>query len=266
MKMAMLGMALLLGAAVPGQANSPRPFQRGTPVTLVGEISSQPRNAMFTREGKMQVAVGPEKVDHTLHMEDAKLYGPEGREIAISDLRDKWWVRANGTLMDDPRRIRVTRLEVLAHDWEGYRKSADWKQDWERGYVQTRVGKQQIYSTTRVFPQGTRVVLVGKVSSQPRDVAFAHEEKMQVAVGSDQTDFTLHLDGAELRGLQGEEIGVSDLRDKMWIRAEGMVMDDSRRIQVTRLEVTGGEHPLWGLFYAPGGIRSAGSATPAGAR
>lgn len=263
MKTVILGVALMLGTTLPGQARSPRPFRQGTPVTVVGEISSQPRNATFAREGKMQVAVGAEKVDHTLHLENAKLYGSKGQEIAISDLRDQWWVRANGTLMEDPRRIHVTRLEVIAHDWDGYRKSAAWKPGWERGYVQTKAGEKQIYPTTRVFPRGTYVVLIGRISSQPRDVAFAHEEKMQVAVGRDRTDFTLHLDGADLRGLQGEEIGVSDLRDKMWVRAEGTVMGDSRRIQVTRLELMGAEHPLAGLFYAPGSIRSTNPAPPA---
>jgi hypothetical protein len=235
--LALAAAAGLAGAAM-SQTVAPQPFAKDTPVVIVGEISSQPKSLLFGYEGKMQVAVGPQRTDHTLHLNNARMFDETGREIAKSDLKDRWWVRAEGRVMNDPRRIDVTRLTVLGRDAQAFRVSPEYRAGVEHGYLQTVAGaRQETLPGVRLFPQGTRVEVVGVISSQPRDVGVTHEKKMQVAIGPQRTDYTLHFDDARLYGLTGQEISGDDFRDRMWVRAEGEVMDDSRRIKVHRLEI-----------------------------
>lgn len=247
--------ALLLGLTCARSEAAPRrEFREGMPVVVVGEISSQPRDAGVAHERKMQVTVGPKRVDHTLHLDGAKLFGPKGEEIAVSDLMDKWWVRAEGTIMDDPRRIKVSRLQVIARDQSAFRGTDYFHTGWEHGYVEAVAGTRQKFGSTKPFDQGDQVVLIGEVSSQPRDVRVAHEQKMQAAVGPERTEYTLHTDDAKIWDAHHREFALSDIQDKMWVRAEGRVMDDGRRIQVKRLHVLGKD---WAA------VRAAGFARPA---
>jgi hypothetical protein len=210
----------------------------GTPVVIVGQISSQPRDAGIVVEEKMQVAVGPQRTDYTLHLSDARMRDAAGQEIAKSALKDKWWVRATGTIMDDPRRIKVTDLQVLGHDDAAFRRSAHYRPETAHGSVQAVAGARQELSA-RLYPEGTSVVIVGEISSQPRDAGVVVEEKMQVAVGPQRTDYTLHLSDARMRDAAGQEIAKSGLQDKWWVRATGTIMDDARRIKVMDLQVLG---------------------------
>jgi len=231
--------AAAMAASASAQEIGARPIEKGTPVVIIGEVSSQPRDFGFFNERKMQVAVGPEKVDHTLHLRDAKFFDPQGREIAKSDFQDKWWVRAEGVVMSDPRRIDVKRIVVLGKDYNAFRQSAYFRPDFERGFVMAErvAGSREVLPSTRVFAPGTPVQLLAPISSQPKDAGVATEEKMQVAIGPDKTDYTLHFKNATMIGLDGKELTARDLRDRMWVRAYGKVMDDSRRIEVDRLEL-----------------------------
>ncbi len=217
-------------------ADHERSFKQGTPVVLVGVISSQPRDAGVAVEDKMQVAIGPDRVDHTLHFKDVRIVGPAGEELAKSDLKDKTWVRAEGVTMDDPRRIRVSALRVLGSSPEAYRSSSFFRTGWNEGYVVLN-NSGQPRASTKPFQQGEGVVLLAPISSQPRNAGVTVENKMQVAVGAERTDYTLHLEDAVISGPGGQEMAKSDLRDRMWVRAEGAVMDDARRIKVSRLQV-----------------------------
>lgn len=90
--------------------------------------------------------------------------------------------------------------------------------------------------TTPLLPEGTPVVVVGQVSSPPK--GELNEQKMQVAVGRSRTDYTLHFgDAYVLKGPNGEEIDEDAFDDGQWVRAEGRVMDDSRRIKVSRVRL-----------------------------
>ena len=44
--------------------------------------------------------------------------------IAKSALHRGWWVRAEGTVLDDPRRIKVAKLHVIGKDTASFRQSA----------------------------------------------------------------------------------------------------------------------------------------------
>jgi len=242
MKQAMFYAAALavgLAASPAARADHERAFGEGTPVAIVGEISSQPKNAGFAHESKLQVAVGPGKKDHTLHIKDAKIFNANGKELFKSDLVDKMWIRAEGTVMNDSRRIKVTRMTVLGRDFQAFRNSPYYQTAFDQGYVEQVAGSRQVFTSTEPARDGTPVVVVGAISSAPKKAKIVNEGKMQVAVGPDKTDYTLHISDAKIYDSAGRELAKSDLTDEMWVRAEGTMMDDPRRIKVTRLEVVG---------------------------
>jgi hypothetical protein len=51
------------------------------------------------------------------------MLGLDGKEVFASGLRDRMWIRAEGTVMDDSRRIKVEHLQVIAADDETFRAS-----------------------------------------------------------------------------------------------------------------------------------------------
>lgn len=249
--------ALVLGLAASAGAQTVerQTWTEGTPVVVVGRVTSKPKTLLnIAHEHKMQVGVGPRRTDYTLHLSDAKIFDQAGREMAISDLRSDWWVRAEGTVMDDPKRIKVSRLEVAGADAPGFAKSQFYRSGFEQGYVMRAENRPVAGGTAGRFAEGTPVVVVGEVTSQPRDAGIVVENKMQVGIGPEKTDYTLHLGDAKLSGIHGEEIGKSGLKDRMWVRAEGTVMDDPRRIKASRLQVVGKDLPglKQSAFYRPG--------------
>ena len=52
-----------------------------------------------------------------------------------NDIADKMWVRAEGTVMDDQRRIQVSRMQVLGEDAGAYRQGVYFQAGHERGYL-----------------------------------------------------------------------------------------------------------------------------------
>lgn len=245
-----LAFALTLGLAVALTAKEETPsYTEGTPVVVLGMVSSQPRDAGFVNEKKMQVAVGPQKTDYTLHLADAKLFGFHGTEIGISDLQDKMWVRAEGTVMDDSRRVKVNRMQVIGMNVPTLEQTSYRRSGYNHGYVMATGSP----ATPAMFREGRRVAVVGRVSSPPKGAL--DEKKMQVAVGPAKTDYTLHFADAQLIGLAGQKIDEDGFDDGQWVRAEGTVMDDSRRIKVDRVQIIGEKGApnfASSIFHRPG--------------
>jgi hypothetical protein len=135
-----------LAAAALAQTTQPIVFAKGTPVVIVGEISSRPHAvAVVSRESRMQVDVGQDKTPFTLHIRSAQMNDIDGRKIAKSDLHTHWWVRAEGTVMDDARRIKVAKLQVLGKDGVAFSQSAAWRPDQSHGYIEAVAGTRQTY-------------------------------------------------------------------------------------------------------------------------
>ncbi|MGV3721527.1 MAG: hypothetical protein ACO1SX_11515 [Actinomycetota bacterium] len=106
-------LAILVPAVAAADQVTHTRLPEGTPVVIVGRVSSPPSGAIG--EQKMQVALGPSRVDYTLHFGDASvLKGPNGEEIDEDAFDDGQWVRAEGRIMDDPRRIMVSRARIVS--------------------------------------------------------------------------------------------------------------------------------------------------------
>lgn len=132
--------ALALGLVGSAQARhgSTAPYKEGTPVAIVGQVTSAPKKVAGVVQKHFQIALGPSKADtYTLHINDAALSDLGGAKMAPSDLDDKQWVRAEGTIMDDPHRIKVSRLEVIARDDVSVKKTKYFRTGFDRGYIET---------------------------------------------------------------------------------------------------------------------------------
>lgn len=141
-----LGLGLTATAISAAPRRAAVQYPEGTRVVIVGRISSQPRNVTVAHERKMQVSVGPNRTDYTLHLNDARITGPNGGVAQVSDLRDRWWVRAEGRVMDDPKRIDVSRVQVLSKTRDNLKGTAYYRPGMAHGYVTAVAGSRQ---TTR---------------------------------------------------------------------------------------------------------------------
>jgi hypothetical protein len=233
-------LALVLGVTLAAVAQAQAPntiprFAQGTPVVLVGEITSQPQGIIA--EEKMQVAIGPGKVDYTLHMNDAKMLGQQGQSIGADDLVDKMWVRAEGTVMDDPRRVKVTRLQVIGKDLPGLKQSAFYRPGLEQGYVMAVAGSRETFPAAGAAFVPGAMVIIGKVS----DDTGALETTRKLQVDASGNTWTLHVPkDAPVVSAAGEKISVHEIAKDQWVRAHGWQTDDLR-LRVARLENVGKE-------------------------
>jgi hypothetical protein len=146
-----LGVAASIAGAAVAQARTPavRHFPEGTWVTVVGRISSQPKNGTFVHEHKMQVSVGPHSKDYTLHLRHATIIGPNGHRAQISDMQDRWWVRAEGRVMNDPLRVMVSRMKVFRKGGDSLQGTAYYRPGKPYGYVTAVAGSRQSYPRRR---------------------------------------------------------------------------------------------------------------------
>jgi hypothetical protein len=145
-----------LAAAAAAERPIPEPLREGAPVVIVGQISSPP--AGFIGEQKMQVEVGQSRRDYSLHFNDAVIKGPNGERWDEDGLDDGQWVRAEGTIMDDPRRVRVDRLRVItAEEAQSIRDTAYYRTGYPYGYVAVLSDRDYPYAVDRyAYENGRR--------------------------------------------------------------------------------------------------------------
>jgi hypothetical protein len=218
-----------------GSPVTPASFGQGTGVVVVGRISSEPKRAL--KEQKMQVAVGPNNTDYTLHFGDAQLYGLNGQKIEYDDFDDGQWVRAEGTVMDDPRRIKVSRVQVIAPDNAAFPRSAFYRPGLGYGYVTAVAGSRETFPYTSDTRFAAPMTLIGQVSDDTG--AFNATRKIQVKSGGNE--WTLNVvDDALVRDAKGENISVHEVHKGQWIRASGWQTDDLR-MRVTSIENIGAD-------------------------
>ena len=135
----LLVVTTLLTAALASAAQAqrdrpiPEPLQEGTPVVIVGQVSHMP--GTFGGR-KVQVEVGQTRRDYTLHYRDAVIKGPSGESWGRDDIDHGQWVRAEGRVMNDPRRVWVERLRVITpEEAQTIRNTAFYRPGYPYGYV-----------------------------------------------------------------------------------------------------------------------------------
>jgi hypothetical protein len=171
-------------------------------------------------------------------MSDAPLFGLSGQRIEENDLKDKMWVRGEGFVMDDPRRIKIERLQVIAPDRPRYGETAFFRPGLDYGYVPSVAGVRQVFPVleTSVFSAGP-VTLIGRVS----DDTGSFESTRRIQVMSAGNEWTLNVpEEALVTDAKGEKISVHEIDEGQWIRATGWQTDDLR-VRVLRVENLGPE-------------------------
>jgi len=243
----MIGLAGLASLTLVSAAKADKkdlPLKEGTPIEFVGQVTSEPK----VNEQKFQVAIGPEHVDYTAHISKARMWDVKGEKIDEDGIQDKDWVHGFGWIMDDLRRIRVNTLTVVADEKTGISKTAFVSGGRSAGWL---AANGVVIENTKLL-EGQPVILVAEVTSQPNDLK--QEQKMQVKMGADTKGYTLHLKDAVIRDANGVKMDSNDLVDKTWVRAEGYIMDEPRRVHVTRLVVLGkaSDEYIAGPFFYTG--------------
>lgn len=230
------------GTAVVAQA-APR-LAENTPVVVVGEIASEPKS--IVSENKMQVAVGPAKTDYTLHLSDAKMYDNYGAVIKADKLAGKMWVRAEGAIMNDPRRIKVTRLQVIGKDMPGLKQSAFYRPGFDQGYLMAVAGSREIFPAAGgVIYTPAPLTIVGRVSDDTGPLESTR--KLQVESAGNTWTVNVPKD-TPLFDAQGKKISVHQIAKNQWIRAHGWQTDDLR-MRVARLQEIGPQEAFGATAY-----------------
>jgi len=228
----------LLGAVCIGLVGTARAehkdkaFAKNTPVVVVGVVTSEPKSV--TGEKKMQVGVGPEKHDYTLHLRGAKLFAMGGQKVDEDHFDEGMWVRAEGKVMDDPRRVQVMRLQVIGKDHPAFERSAFYHSSMGTGYVTAVAGSRE--TLTPFGPRGAMpFVVVGKVSDDTG--TFNSTRRVQVDAAGNTWTLSVPKD-ALIRDTRDKEISVHEIHDGQWVRAHGWRTGDLR-MRVERLENIG---------------------------
>jgi hypothetical protein len=228
--------AFVLGLFTSTQARDHAPlFPKDTPVLVVGEITSPPKTRLG--EQKLQVTIGPERIDYTLHFFRAEVLDVNGRALDEGAFDRGMWVRAEGRIMNDTRRVKVSRLQVIAVDRAGLIRSAFLPLGQEQGYITAVAGSRQTFvvgALATIKPAPT--VIVGRVGEdyRPQDSA---------------SGFTLQAAGATWQLQIPEEARSNNsaspaaLQPGQWARVYGWRTDDLR-LRVTRIEPIGKDADL----------------------
>ncbi|MGV3721054.1 MAG: hypothetical protein ACO1SX_09105 [Actinomycetota bacterium] len=231
----MICAAAVLSLLNPASAQDNKGFAKDTPVVVVGRISSPPSGAI--NERKMQVAIGPAKTDYTLHFRKATVLGLRGQKLDEDGLDDGMWVRAEGRMMGDPRRVEVTRVQVIAPDDKEHPRSAFYRAGYDFGYITAVAGTREIFPArpAGAAPGGAPFVIVGRVS----DDTGPFETTRRLQVNAAGNTWTLHVPkDTPVMDATGKKISVHEINQDQWVRAYGWRSDDLR-MRVERLENVG---------------------------
>lgn len=146
--------AALCAALLMSEAGAEKPHTQlpeGTAVVIVGRVSSPPKGEL--NEQKMQIAVGPRKVDYTVHIgRAAVIKGPNGEEVDEDAFDDGQWIRAEGRVMDDPRRIMASRVRLITtRELGSLRGSPYYRRGFAHGYLTWPAGEARVAGSRMVY-------------------------------------------------------------------------------------------------------------------
>lgn len=210
-------LSLLLATAAAAMPRAPEPpFVKGTPVVVIGKVTSPPKTRLG--EQKLQVAVGPEHSDYTLHFFRAQVLGLDGRPLEEGGFHHRMWLRAEGVVMNDPRRIKVSRLQVIAKDREGLAHTAYLPAGVGQGYIESVSGSRQ--STPGPAGRNERAVpilVVGRAGGFTSSGGAAGPTLKAAGV-----EWSVELpEEARIVDRLGSTITASQIQPDLWVRVQG---------------------------------------------
>jgi hypothetical protein len=206
----------------------------GTPVVVVGQIWSSPR--AIVREQKMQVLVGPAEVPYTVHLIGATVYDEHGAVIKPNKLSDKEWVRIEGSVMNDPQRIKAKLVRVLGKNMDSVKKTELYHPGLEHGYIMAVAASRETAEPTTVVAPPP-VTIIGKVVDDTGSLQDARKIQVEAA----RTTWTLEVPkDTPLFDVRGRKISVHQIAKGQWIRAHGWQIDNSTA-RIARLQEIGPE-------------------------
>jgi hypothetical protein len=148
------------------------------------------------------------------------------------------WVRAEGKVMKDPRRIEVYRVQVIAPDAPGHKRSVFYRSGYDQGYISRIAGsREETFPAGVMPPMSAPFVVVGRISDDTGP--FSRTRRLQLK--SQGFEWTLHVPKeAAVLDLGGKPISVHEVHQGQWVRAYGWRNGDLR-MRVERLENIGAD-------------------------
>jgi hypothetical protein len=174
------------------------------------------------RAGRIQIPIGPERTTYSLEGGPGlQAFSATGSPLADTRLQRGWWIRATGTVGDNPNTFRITNLQVLGPEAEAT-QSAFYHRGFPQGYIMSVAGTREVYPRTVGMATVEPTILVGRVI----DDSQRGTRRLKVKAGPN--DWTLTIaDNAAFMGGKGEPAGSLDqLTNGQWIRAEGWQTGD----------------------------------------
>lgn len=229
----LLAFLLVITAGARLRGTEPR-FVKGTPVVVVGEVTSPPKTRLG--EQKLQVAVGPEHTDYTLHFFGAQVLGLNGRPLSEGRFGHGMWLRAEGSVMSDPRRIKVSRLQIIARDREGLAQTAYLPPGEEQGFIASVSGaRQSLSGIPAPIERATPVVVVGRAGK-----GFGKSSRSGgLTVAAAGVEWAIALpDEAQLVDRLGSQIGIDDIQPEQWVQIQGWRTGDLQ-MRASRITLIG---------------------------
>jgi len=147
--------------------------------------------------------------------------------------------------MDDPRRIRVTRLQIIAPDEGGYARTSFFRPGLGQGYITAVAGSRQTFPVSDESRRDMPIVLLGRVADDTGPLESTR--RLQIQSGGNEWTLSVPRD-AMIRDTAGKEISVHEIHNGQWIRAEGWQTDDLR-MRVSRIENIGPERAFRASTY-----------------
>jgi len=210
-------LAWVVAPRVTQAAQAPQ-FAGGSQVVLVAPV---PEAADF-RAGHLQIPIGPERTMYTLEAgPQLETYAPTGGRLNDARLQRGWWIRATGTVGDNPNSFRISNLQVLGPETDAT-QSAFYRRGFPQGYVMSVAGTREVYPRVSGMATVEPTILVGRVI----DDSQRGMRRLRIKAGPNEWTLNVADNAAFLSG-KGEAGGSLDqITSGQWIRAEGWQTDD----------------------------------------
>jgi len=199
-------------AAQAARAQNQPHFAGGSQVIVVAPV---PADVDVTR-GAAQLPVGPDRTQFTFNAGPGlTILDPAGLRMPSGRLQRGWWIRATGTVGDNPQTVRIDNIQVMGPASEA-EQSAFYRRSFPAGYVMAASGSNDVFPAAAEAGGVEPTVLVGRITGD----ADRARGRLQVQAGPNQ--WTLEVpDNAAIMGAGGTAASTQNLTQGNWIRAEG---------------------------------------------